>query len=229
MIAFLTEERGAVSVDWVVLTGAVVALGLAATAVVSSGIENLSGDVAAEMGIITPNSRFSSTAQGMGFEGGLGTWRGGVLAYDDGFGNVLRGGQAPGQAAVNTFDLEGDKAYAVIAFDMHAIDSWDGESFQVYVDNEVVATASFRFSEDGAVETWVSDNPDYTFSMETTTDRADYGFSGDWTDQSHRMQVTVANPGNQVTVGFGSTLDQGIDDESWAVDNLSIVETNDIY
>lgn len=42
---FATSESGAVTVDWVVLTAALVGLGLAVMAVVSGGVENLSGDI----------------------------------------------------------------------------------------------------------------------------------------------------------------------------------------
>jgi Flp pilus assembly pilin Flp len=42
---FVSGESGAVTVDWVVLTAAIVGLGLAVMAVVSSGVENLSGDI----------------------------------------------------------------------------------------------------------------------------------------------------------------------------------------
>ena len=42
---FAADESGAVTVDWVVLTAAIVGLGLAVMAVVSSGVENLSGDI----------------------------------------------------------------------------------------------------------------------------------------------------------------------------------------
>ena len=45
IIAFLSDESGAVTVDWVVLTAALVGLGLAVMSVVSGGIENLSGDI----------------------------------------------------------------------------------------------------------------------------------------------------------------------------------------
>ena len=42
---FATAETGAVTVDWVVLTAALVGLGLAVMGVVSNGVENLSGDI----------------------------------------------------------------------------------------------------------------------------------------------------------------------------------------
>ena len=42
---FAQSDSGAVTVDWVVLTAALVGLGLAVMAVVSGGIEDLSGDI----------------------------------------------------------------------------------------------------------------------------------------------------------------------------------------
>jgi Flp pilus assembly pilin Flp len=42
---FAKSESGAVTVDWVVLTAAIVGLGLAVMAVVSDGVGNLSQDI----------------------------------------------------------------------------------------------------------------------------------------------------------------------------------------
>ena len=42
---FISNESGAVTVDWVVLTAALVGLGLAVMAVVSGGVEDLSTDI----------------------------------------------------------------------------------------------------------------------------------------------------------------------------------------
>ena len=42
---FAKSESGAVTVDWVVLTAAIVGLGLAVMAVVSGGVQDLSQDI----------------------------------------------------------------------------------------------------------------------------------------------------------------------------------------
>ena len=47
--AFLKDEAGAVTVDWVVLTAAVVGLGLVIFAVLSPAVNNLTNDIAATM------------------------------------------------------------------------------------------------------------------------------------------------------------------------------------
>ena len=49
---FRNDEDGAVTVDFVVLTAAIVLLGLAVGAAVSSGAENLANDIAAELNTI---------------------------------------------------------------------------------------------------------------------------------------------------------------------------------
>ncbi|MGB3406574.1 MAG: hypothetical protein WBA67_03685 [Jannaschia sp.] len=42
---FSADESGAVTVDWVVLTAALVGLGLAVMGVISGGIQELSGEI----------------------------------------------------------------------------------------------------------------------------------------------------------------------------------------
>ena len=42
---FLKGESGAVTVDWVVMTAAIVGLGLAVMSVVSQGVSDLAGDI----------------------------------------------------------------------------------------------------------------------------------------------------------------------------------------
>jgi len=51
---FLSSESGAVTVDWVVLTAALVGLGLAVMAVVSGGVENLSNDIGQSLTDVDP-------------------------------------------------------------------------------------------------------------------------------------------------------------------------------
>lgn len=52
---FLSNESGAVTVDWVVLTAALVGLGLAVMSVVSGGIETLSTSISDDLASIDPD------------------------------------------------------------------------------------------------------------------------------------------------------------------------------
>ncbi|MBY4895041.1 hypothetical protein A8B78_03985 [Jannaschia sp. EhC01] len=53
---FASNESGAVTVDWVVLTAALVGLGLAVMSVVSGGVENLSTDIGQSLADTDPLS-----------------------------------------------------------------------------------------------------------------------------------------------------------------------------
>jgi Flp pilus assembly pilin Flp len=53
---FAKSESGAVTVDWVVLTAAIVGLGLAVMAVVSGGVEDLSGNISGALSNTDPLS-----------------------------------------------------------------------------------------------------------------------------------------------------------------------------
>lgn len=59
--SFLSEESGAVTVDWVVLTAALVGLGLAVISVVSTGLEDLSGDIQGQLESDHVTAGFSSS------------------------------------------------------------------------------------------------------------------------------------------------------------------------
>ena len=64
MLSFITDDSGAVTVDWVVLTAATVGLGLATMAVVSAGVEDLSGDVSGQMESQVISASFGGGAGG---------------------------------------------------------------------------------------------------------------------------------------------------------------------
>ncbi len=60
--SFLLSESGAVTVDWVVLTAAMVGLGMAAMAVVSGGVENASGEISTELASLEVGFSFATDA-----------------------------------------------------------------------------------------------------------------------------------------------------------------------
>ena len=62
--SFFSDDSGAVTVDWVVLTAALVGLGLAVISVVSTGLENLSGDIQSQLEVDHVSAGFSSGSSG---------------------------------------------------------------------------------------------------------------------------------------------------------------------
>ena len=71
--SFIAAEDGAVTVDWVVLTAALVGLGLATMAVVSGGVENLSGDTATELAAVDVGASPFGISSTVDFSGS--TWQ----------------------------------------------------------------------------------------------------------------------------------------------------------
>ena len=47
---FVADESGAVTVDWVVLTAAIVGLGIAVLSTVSGGMETISNNISSQLG-----------------------------------------------------------------------------------------------------------------------------------------------------------------------------------
>ena len=64
---FIANESGAVTVDWVVLTAALVGLGLAVMTVVSSGVEAVATDIDEEL-----TTMGTQSYSFIGFTGGSG-------------------------------------------------------------------------------------------------------------------------------------------------------------
>ncbi len=73
-MSFWTSESGAVTVDWVVLTGALVGLGLATMGVVSGGVEDLSNDTATHLENVEVAMPFGNTTAGGTVEFGGSAW-----------------------------------------------------------------------------------------------------------------------------------------------------------
>jgi len=55
---FARDDSGAITVDWVVLTAAIVGLGIATLATIEGGVENLSGDIKSTMDSMETSTTF---------------------------------------------------------------------------------------------------------------------------------------------------------------------------
>ena len=117
------------------------------------------------------------------------------------------------QEVSKTFNFAGHEGETVtITFDMYRIDSWDGtgyngegeERFQVFVNGNIVSNKLN------------GDQADYTMT-------AGNEFTGWGSERINHYSIdAVVDVNGQIKLGFGSTLHQSIEDESWGVDNLVI-------
>ena len=103
-----------------------------------------------------------------------------------------------------------------IEFDMLEIDSWDGEKFNVFVNNTVTSSTAYHFAgnliKDGGIDLGnVIDSSNGNNLNSTFTESLHH----------YTLQATLDHLG-RVKLGFGSLLDEGISNESWGIDNVKI-------
>lgn len=166
-------------------------------------------------------------------------WRGGAAATISGFGEVLqidRSARHPITPAAETvttrFDLPAGSTSAVLEFDMTFADSWDDEETRIYVNGTAVASGRFDWDEGlgppPALGLQGAEGITVTASEATTTQNTGVSrFVREGTDYTYRMRIEVSDPGEQVSLGFGTTLDSsGTWDESLLVDNVTVSARN---
>lgn len=127
------------------------------------------------------------------------------------------GGQ---QGVFRTYSVPAGLESVVVEFDFLEGDSWDGERFLVFGNDSLISSDRFYFANrvDGS-EAYGNDG-DRPFSR-ALPDYHRAGSSG-WSDQVHRYRIEVPVVDGQIKLGFGSTLNQSLNDESWAIDNLTL-------
>lgn len=127
------------------------------------------------------------------------------------------------QNTYKTYTLSGAESYTVIEFDMYKIDSWDGEAFKVFVDDSQIISINLINNSFATPVDGTSGAVSYTV-QEMTPFLANFAF-GTWNEQIFRFTLTVNNSAAAtIKLGFSSTLDQAITDESWGVDNVKVYE-----
>ncbi|MDD9912340.1 MAG: cadherin-like domain-containing protein [Alphaproteobacteria bacterium] len=182
----------------------------------SFGIDNVTMDA----------KRYGNIIASEDFEGVVTGWSDNTTT-DGGTGlSTFLGRFASGAITEKTFEISPNAAEVVVSFDFYQIDSWDWpEEFQVLVDDVLILSENFLASENEAGRS--GQTGDVSWSIDPLSDPEHLGFkygSGEsWNqDQKHRVTLVIANPSSSFKLGFTSTLDQNIYDESFGIDNLQI-------
>ncbi len=126
------------------------------------------------------------------------------------------------QNTFKTYTLSGTQDYAVFTFDMYELDSWDGESFRIYIDDVLVYNQAFTAGTYNTPSDGSSGPVSWTI-QELTPFNANFAY-GMWADQIYRFTLTVDTSAAAVKIGFSSTLDQATNDEAWGIDNIKLYE-----
>ncbi|WP_371154558.1 hypothetical protein [Jannaschia sp. 2305UL9-9] len=225
MNTLLTSESGAVTVDWVVLTAALVGLGLATMGVVSTGVESSTETTNEVLTSYSIKTKFETLLGESGLSDGRGDWTGGELKSIAGFGDILAlSGNA--STAELPIDVDEDFDFAIVEFDMIVGDSWDNETGTITINGEDVVVSSHQVYSDEPTITTIDGDAKTTVTLTRTS--VDTGnTSAHWTrrgneDHTYRVRVVAANDGGALTLGASTTLNQGANDEFFGIDNVTV-------
>lgn len=216
---FLSDERGAITVDWVAVTAATVGLGLATVAVVSPGIETLSGDVSDQLSGTEVALPFTvlRTLFETDFAAGAAGWIGGTPINLAGFGDVLQIG--PGITALMQVDVPPGAGAATVVFDLIAADAMNNDPASVWINGHEVAIYQDNH---GQVTASTPGGPGITVAVDQHYTNSPVGAGTHGHDSRVTFTISVDDPGDTLTLGVQSGADEGVDDEFYAIDDVMV-------
>ena len=167
------------------------------------------------------------------YERGAPGWSGGQSEQSSSmFGGMLGrfAGTDGAEFVSRSYEIPEEAAFAVINFDLHAIDDWALEDVVVFANGIEVLRQNFTTRPDHVdrQRALVADLPWLRADLRhRTASERGFGSSGeDMRDQTLTVRLIVSGPTEELRLGFGSTLDStDTDSASWAIDNLQIVAT----
>ena len=121
------------------------------------------------------------------------------------------------------FTLNGEAVS--LSFDLLRLDSWDGEKFMVFIDGQKVLDQPFSY---WTAETLVRNGSGsgYSWTIEPISDNDEKGFWS-YPDQLFRVTISIPAGHNQIKLGLGSSLNEGSDNESYGLRNLTVRSSSD--
>lgn len=230
---FLRGESGAVTVDYVMLAAAVTGMALASSDVITRGMAALASSIDSELSG-EPVERPPGLTYTNGFDNGSEGWSGAGTANIRGLGNVLGPIAGSGGTASITRDfiIDPDATEATFVFDLLALDTLDNESGIVFIDGREVGRVTSTHGRTAFTSGSGLDGRGITIEAQIIDNAEQLGGAPDRGDDSDldsrtTISIRIANPNERVTFGFGSTADQSISNESFALDNFKVTGLKD--
>jgi hypothetical protein len=250
---FWQDESGAVTVDWVVVTAAVVGLGLTSVVAVRTGTTSMGEAINASLSNanVTP-LRWLSSIQTVSQSFADGNFDGWSMAKQSAVGawGVMNG---PFGADTRTNPLTVDIALgsgstnALVEFDLLLLDSWDGhdstdnnwttaegDGIKFQIDGQTVAFEHFVQRENhggyrdgmfGPRSSSVEVNgATYNLTLTPTDVLKSSQFGNNVPDQKWRVQLEAVNAPQNFQLGYQSTADEATGNEGFGITNFSVRE-----
>ncbi|MBF9034483.1 hypothetical protein HKCCE2091_09550 [Rhodobacterales bacterium HKCCE2091] len=217
--SFARAETGAVTVDWVVLTSGIVALGLAVITVVSGGMASLASDTSDTIADTPIRTRFATVTSLFSgdFSNGAGGWLGGTVTSVAGFGDVLQIG--PQEMAELSLNVPPGSSQATVTFDLIAADDFDGDPATIFINGQAVAV---YVDNHGNITTSENAPAGMTVSVQQQYTNNNVGAGSHGADSRATYTITIDDPGTSLTVGVHSDASAGVSNEFFALDDVSV-------
>ncbi|MFN4057969.1 MAG: Flp family type IVb pilin [Roseinatronobacter sp.] len=232
---FFSEEDGAVTVDWTVLTAAIVGLGLTSAAAVRTGTGSLADNVRAALtGATIDTWAMVSPIVSQNFANGdFSGWSTARAQVFGAWGNMLGpfGNETQNNPLTYSVNLPAGMSDALVTFDLIIADSWDGvagpsnpwtsalgDSMRLMVDGQIISTEHFVFRENhpGYVNgmwqerTATATVGGSTFNLTMTPKdqpTTNVGGAG-WVDQRWSVRLEAVDAPQNFQLGFSATSNQ---------------------
>lgn len=235
---FARSRRGATAIEYGVVVGGL-AMGIAiAVFALGVGLGGLFGTTGQMTGDILAGRGIAETAKPdplrvvlrQNFATDSDGWRGPAPRRTlDRIGTGLSLGRESrrnnGRESVSrSFDLPEGTARAEIRFEMSFVDSWDNEQAKFYLNGTDVATGQFSWRSGEAPNLSVAAGTGVTVDATPVSSVK----AGSWsdpargTDHTYSVTLGIVDPGETLTLGFGTTLDQDQTDESLLIGNIEL-------
>ncbi len=134
------------------------------------------------------------------------------------------GGTGDAEALSKTFRLNPTQGNADIAFDIAALDTWDAETMQVYLNGSSIFsfTPGYSATTPGRTGTFAINGLYGRYTITRVNGEGDItGDMGTW-DQIYTVRIEVEGVGDSVRLGFGTNLNGPTWDEALAIDNVRV-------
>jgi len=155
------------------------------------------------------------------FEAGSYGWSNSYTTVGNKNFSTFLGRFSAGDLTEKTYKVVDKSKSATFSVDVYQLDSWDGEEFRLLVNDKVIVAKSLYTSLAVGASSGSVDG--ISWKLVPLAGPSDMDFStGKWfDDQKFRIEITILNPKDTVKIGFTSTLDQFVEDESFGVDNIT--------
>ena len=117
-------------------------------------------------------------------------------------------------------NLNFSDAGGTISFDLLRLDSWENEAFKVFANDTQILSTNFTGSSNETISRSGNSNG-YSWTITPVANFGSLGGSSSFSDQTFRVSIAVPAGVSSLKLGFGSTLNEVVDDESYSIDNFT--------